>query len=85
MKGRRFLRYLAAVSGLAGLACADYTSPTSPLERKDVSPTAPVGAVYSRWMLISGFWTCVDKCDDSRQPESGMGLLALPRDTVGSS
>ena len=82
MKGRRLFRYLAAVSGLAGLACGDYASPTSPLEKKDVSPTVPVGAAYSRWMLISGVWTCVDKCDANRQAASGIGLHLIPHDTL---
>jgi hypothetical protein len=82
MKGRRLFRYLAAVSGLAGLACGDYASPTSPLEKKDVSLTVPTGAVYSRWMLISGVWVCVDKCDDSRQQASGIGVRLVPLDTL---
>ena len=82
MKGRRLFRYLAAVSGLAGLACADYASPTSPIEKKDVSLTAPAGAVYSRWMLISGVWTCVDKCDDNRQAASGNGLHLTTHDAL---
>ena len=64
MKGRRLHRYLAGLSVLSALACGDYTAPTSPLSKKDVSPTVPVGAVYSRWMLISGVWVCTEKCDN---------------------
>jgi hypothetical protein len=75
-------RYLAAVSGLAGLACADYASPTSPLEKKDVSLTVPSNAVYSRWMLISGVWVCVDKCDNDRQEANAMGSNLIPLDTL---
>ena len=82
MKGRRLSRYLVALSGLAGLACADYASPTSPLEKKDVSLTVPTNGVYSRWMLISGVWVCVDKCDGSRQEASGIGLRLIPLDTL---
>lgn len=68
MKGRRLIGYLAIVSALAGLACADITAPTSPIQKKTVSPTAPVGAVYSRWMLISGVWVCTERCD-AQSPE----------------
>jgi hypothetical protein len=82
MKGRRLFRYLAAVSGLACLACGDYASPTSPLERKEISPAAPTGAAYSRWMLISGVWVCVDKCDDNRQATSGIDLHFTPPDSL---
>jgi hypothetical protein len=82
MKGRRLFRYLTAVSGLAGLACGDYASPTSPLQNKHLSPTVPVAAVYSRWMLISGVWTCVDNCDDTRQAASGIGEQLAPQDAL---
>lgn len=82
MKGRRLFRYLAAVSGLAGLACADFTGPTSPLQKKDVSPTAPVGATYSRWMLISGVWVCVDRCSENRAEGAGSGLQQVLPDSL---
>ena len=60
MSGRRFFRYLAAVSAFACIACGDYTALTSP--NKVVNPTAPVGAAFSRYILISGVRTCVEGC-----------------------
>ena len=64
MLGHRVVRYLAlTVSLLAGSACGDYTRLTSPGPSKIVSPTAPVGATFSRYILISGVWVCVEDCE----------------------
>jgi len=68
MSAHRAVRYLVLGVGiLAGLACGDYAHPTSPAS-SNVSPTAPVGASYSRWILISGAWVCVDDCDIDNKP-----------------
>ena|SRR2546423_7721680 len=64
MSGGRWFRYLATVSAVAGLvACGDYTGSTSPPEKK-MTPTSPVGASFSRYILISGAWTCVEDCEE---------------------
>ena len=63
MSGNRILGYLAVVSAAVGLACGDYTGPTSPPQQKIVSPTANVGASFSRYILISGAWVCVEGCE----------------------
>ncbi len=74
MSRRRWMGYLAVMGVVVGLAaCGDYTASTSPPQKK-ISPTAPVGGVYSRYILISGVWTCVEECDDSREP----GIEGLP-------
>ena len=62
MSGRRLVRYLAAVSAFACLACGDYTALTSPTPKKAVNPTSPVGAAFSRYILISGVTVCVEGC-----------------------
>jgi hypothetical protein len=67
MSGHRVIRYLAlGVGALLCVACGDFALPTSPTSAKlDIqkAPTAPVGAAYSRYILISGVWVCVD-CED---------------------
>jgi len=63
MLGHRILRYLAVVSTVAGLACGDYTGPTSPSQQKVINPTSQVGASFSRYILISGAWVCVEGCE----------------------
>ena len=62
MSGRRLIRYLAAVSAFACLACGDYTALTSPTPNKVVNATAPTGAAFSRYILISGVTVCVEGC-----------------------
>jgi len=48
MSGHRIVRYLAlSASALVGLACGDYTQPTSPASAKLLSPTLAVGASFS--------------------------------------
>jgi hypothetical protein len=73
MSGRRFFRYLAAVSAVAGLACGDYTALTSPPAKKVVNTSAPVGAAFSRYILISGAQVCVEGCGtDSKSQNEGL-------------
>lgn len=68
MSGHRVFRYIALSMGiLAGLACGDYAHPTSPTSAKLDTPTAPVGASFSRYILISGVWVCVDDCGGNTQ------------------
>ncbi len=64
MLGHRAFRYLAVVSAVAGLACGDYTGATSPSSQKVVNPTSNVSASFSRYILISGAWVCVEGCED---------------------
>ena len=67
MSGNRVLGFLALVSAAAGLACGDYTGPTSPSsEQKVVSPTANVGASFSRYIVISGALVCVEGCETEK-------------------
>lgn len=65
MSGRRLIRYLAAVSAVACLACGDATGLTSPTPQKPRAPTSNVNATYSRYILISGAWVCVEGCDNN--------------------
>ena len=65
MSGNRVLGYLAVVSAAAGLACGDYTGITSPPQQKQVNPTSNVGASFSRYILISGMWVCVEDCEST--------------------
>ena len=74
MSARRWLRYLAVASIVACLACGDYTASTSPV-RKKVSPTTPVNGRYSRYILISGVWTCVEDCDTQGDPGDPGGSI----------
>ncbi len=63
MSGHHVVRYLAIIASvLAGVSCGDFAHPTSPASSKQVSPTVPVGASFSRYILISGVWTCVEDC-----------------------
>ena len=50
------------IAALAGLACGDYSSPTSPssYKPKALSPSLVGHASFSRYILISGVWVCVD-------------------------
>ena len=69
MSGRRWVSYLAILGAAASLACGDFSSPTSPLQ-KQKAPTAPADAAYGRYILISGVWTCADACDDDGSPSA---------------
>ncbi len=63
MSGHRMFRYLIlTVSAMAGLACGDFTSATSPTN-KSVPPAANTAASFSRYILISGVSVCVENCD----------------------
>jgi len=65
MSRHHVVRYLViATSVLAGVSCGDLSHPMAPAPSKQVSPTAPVGASFSRYILISGVWTCVENCDN---------------------
>jgi hypothetical protein len=70
MSGHRVFRYLAVgVGALLCLACGDSALPTSPTSAKlelQTGPNVPVGATYSRYILISGVWVCVDCPADGR-------------------
>jgi hypothetical protein len=68
MPVRRWLG-CAALACLAVIAgCRDFTGPNSSAQKK---PTSPVGASFSRYILISGVWTCVENCDDQGGGGSG--------------
>jgi hypothetical protein len=71
MSGHRLFRYLAVVSAAAGLACGDYTGPTSPSQQKQVSSTSSVDASFSRYILISGVLVCVEGCEEGGKEEGG--------------
>src|SRR5256885_12538352 len=66
MPGRRWLGCVVLLSVAALSACSDFTGPTSSAQQK---PTSPVGASFSRYILISGAWTCVEGCDDDSGPD----------------
>lgn len=53
---------ILTIAALAGLACGDYSSPTSPSSYKPkvLSPSVVGRASFSRYILISGVWVCVD-------------------------
>jgi hypothetical protein len=64
MLRHRVFRYLALGLGTSALvACGDTALPTSPSAAKSdiqTAPAAPVNAAFSRYILISGVWVCVD-------------------------
>lgn len=62
MSGRRLIRYLAVVSAVAGLACGDYAALTGPTPRNSNNMSAPHGAAFGRYILISGVTVCVEGC-----------------------
>ena len=66
MSGRRLFRYLAIVSAVAGLACGDYSALTSPAPKKVVNSASPVGAAFSRYILISGAQPCAESCNETK-------------------
>jgi len=87
MSHGRWIGYLAVLTVVAGLAaCGDYTASTSPPQKKSLS--APRGAVHSRYILISGAWTCVEDCDvgepgvEGFRPDPDSSIVdSLPPDT----
>lgn len=63
MLSHRVVRYLGlALSAAAVLSCGDYTSSTSPVQAKVLPPSSTVRASFSRYILISGAWVCVEGC-----------------------
>ncbi|MFL5483066.1 MAG: hypothetical protein ACJ8AK_12875 [Gemmatimonadaceae bacterium] len=92
MSGRHWLWGFALLAVGGSVACSDSTGPsgpTSPLQKK-ASLTAPTGAAFGRYILISGVVTCEEDCDDSGPGEKVEGipnsspdpLDAFPADTV---
>ena len=64
MLSHRVFRYLGlALSAAAVLSCGDYTSSTSPSQAKVLPPSSTARASFSRYILISGAWVCVEGCD----------------------
>ncbi|HJQ09720.1 MAG TPA: hypothetical protein VJ840_01695 [Gemmatimonadaceae bacterium] len=88
MSARRWLWSLVALVAAASLACGDYTGPTSPVKQQKVAPTAPAGAVFGRYILISGVWTCVEECEDqddnTDDPGGRQKIDGLPGGTLDS-
>jgi hypothetical protein len=63
MLSHRVFRYLGlALSAAAALSCGDYTSSTSPSQAKVLPASQITGASFSRYILISGAWVCVEGC-----------------------
>ena len=61
------------IAALAGLACGDYSSPTSPSSYKPkvLSPSMVGHASYSRYIRISGAWVCVDCTSEANTSQLG--------------
>lgn len=61
------------IAALAGLACGDYSSPTSPssYKPKALSPSMVNHASFSRYILISGAWVCVDCTSETNSSQPG--------------
>jgi hypothetical protein len=79
MPVRRWLGCVVLVSAAAIAGCRDFTGPSSSAHKK---PTSPVGASFTRYILISGVWTCVEECDDDSGPDSKLeGLPTSAPDT----
>ncbi|HEV7838275.1 MAG TPA: hypothetical protein VGO75_09455 [Gemmatimonadaceae bacterium] len=65
----RILRQsILIITALAGLACGDYSRLTSPSSYKPkVLPQSMVErASFSRYILISGVWVCVDCTSEAK-------------------
>ena len=65
------------IAALAGLACGDYSSPTSPSSYKPkvLSPSMVGQPSFSRYILISGVWVCVD-CEKEAGTSQGEAIEA---------
>jgi hypothetical protein len=61
------------IAALAGLACGDYSSPTSPSSYKPkvLSPSMVSQPSFSRYILISGVWVCVDCANEANTSLAG--------------
>jgi hypothetical protein len=86
MSSHRVFRYMAiGVGVLACLACGDYAHPTSPSSANFDTPTAPTGASFSRYILISGAWVCVDDCNSSKATNQKQnGSQTFVSDSLGN-
>ena len=81
MPVRRWLGCVALVFVAAIAGCRDSMGPTSSVQKK---PSSPTGASFSRYILISGAWTCVEGCDDNDGPDQKVeDLPATPPDSSG--
>ncbi len=69
MSSRILRKSILIIAALAGLACGEFSSPTSPssYKPKAVPQSADVHASFSRYILISGVWVCVDDCQKQAQ------------------
>jgi hypothetical protein len=66
MSTSRILRQsILTIAALAGLACSSPTGPSS-YKPKVLPQSAVVQPSYSRYILISGVWVCVD-CEKAAQ------------------
>jgi hypothetical protein len=64
----RILRQsILTIAALAGLACGEYSNPTGPssYKPKELSPSVVGRASFSRYILISGVWVCVDCANEA--------------------
>ena len=61
------------IAALAGLACGNYSSPTSPSSYKPkvLSPSMVGQPSFSRYILISGVWVCVDCASEANTSQAG--------------
>ena len=68
---------ILTIAALAGLACGDYSSPTSPSSYKPkvLSPSMVGQPSFSRYILISGVWVCVD-CEKEAGTSQGEAIEA---------
>jgi len=82
MSGRRMFRYLALVSAVAGLGCGNYTALTSPTSNKTVNTNSPVGAAFSRYILISGAQVCVEGCSVEAKSTLDQKIVLSVTDTL---
>ena len=63
MFSHRVFRYLGlALTAAAAISCGDLTSSTSPAQAKVLPPSSTARASFSRYILISGAWVCVEGC-----------------------
>jgi hypothetical protein len=63
MFSHRVFRYLGlGLTAAAALSCGDLTSSTSPAQAKVLPTSSTVRASFSRYILISGAWVCVEGC-----------------------
>jgi len=68
---------ILTIAALAGLACGDFSSPTSPSSYKPkvLSQSMVSHASFSRYILISGVWVCVD-CEKEAGTSQGEAIDA---------